>query len=264
MSFLLRLLVLVAPFAVLERFPRFQLRPAPLLRRWFASDVLYFGTSYAWNIGFAALYVAHASAWLEVELGLPRLSALELPMWVSVPLALLALDAGNYAAHYLLHRVGPLWEIHKVHHSSRTLDWLATFRSHLVEQGLRAVLGPLPAVLVGLPAPAVALAYASFAAHAIWNHSNLTLSFRFLEPIFITPRLHRLHHVPETTERNLGAVFSFWDRLRGTLVAGEVGPGTAFGVPEEVETYPQGWARQLVEPAARWLRASGSVAEPAA
>jgi lathosterol oxidase len=262
MSFLLRLLVLVGPFVVLERFPRLQFRPAPLLRRWFASDVLYLCTSYAWNIGFAALYVAHASAWLEAELGLPRLSALELPIWAGAPLALLALDAGNYAAHYLLHRVGPLWEIHKVHHSSRTLDWLATFRSHLVEQGLRAVLGPLPAVLVGLPAPVVALAYASFAAHAIWNHSNLSPSFRFLEPLFITPRLHRLHHVPETTQCNLGAVFSFWDRLRGTLVAAEGGPGAVFGVPEEVETYPQGWARQLVEPAVRWLRVGRRAAAP--
>jgi hypothetical protein len=95
MSFLLRLLVLVGPFVVLERFPRLQFRPAPLLRRWFASDVLYLCTSYAWNIGFAALYVAHASAWLEAELGLPRLSALELPFWAGAPLALLALDAGN-------------------------------------------------------------------------------------------------------------------------------------------------------------------------
>ena len=55
-------------------------------------------------------------------------------------LALLGLDVGNYFAHYCLHRFDVLWQFHKTHHSSRKLDWLATFRSHIGEQGVVPVL----------------------------------------------------------------------------------------------------------------------------
>jgi sterol desaturase/sphingolipid hydroxylase (fatty acid hydroxylase superfamily) len=77
----------------------------------------------------------------------------------------------------------------------------------------------------------------------------------FLESILITPRLHRLHHVPETDSCNLGTVFTFWDRLRGTLMVADVGPETALGVVDEIETYPQRWADQLIEPPKRIVRA---------
>jgi sterol desaturase/sphingolipid hydroxylase (fatty acid hydroxylase superfamily) len=86
------------------------------------------------------------------------------------------------------------------------------------------------------------------AAWAALGHSNLRIDLRFLEPVFITPRLHRLHHVPGTSQQNLGTIFSFWDRLRGTLANDEALPLAPIGVPGEIESYPQGWIRQLVEP----------------
>ena len=158
-------------------------------------------------------------------------------------------------AHWLLHRVDWLWEFHKVHHSSPTLDWLATFRSHLVEQAFRRLVAPLLLIVAGVPLDAVALAAALFLGWAILNHSNLRLPLRFLEPLLVTPRLHRLHHVPRTTERNLGTVLTLWDRLRGTLVVAEPAAEAVLGIPGETTTYPQGWARQLVEPVAAIGRA---------
>jgi lathosterol oxidase len=251
MNLLAQLLAIAAPFAVLERIPGLRLRPSPFFRRWFASDVLYLVTGFGAGASLAMAYVFEGSRWVGAWAGLPRLGALGLPLWATVPLALLALDLGNYLAHLLLHRFDALWELHKVHHSSRTLDWLATFRSHVLEQGIRRLVAPLLLILAGFPAQAVAAAYGIFLVFGVWNHSNTRLSFRVLEPVFITPRLHRLHHAPDTTDRNLGTVFSFWDRLCGTLVVGEAGPSAVFGVPGEVETYPQGFARQLLEPAAR-------------
>jgi sterol desaturase/sphingolipid hydroxylase (fatty acid hydroxylase superfamily) len=39
--------------------------------------------------------------------------------------------------------------------------------------------------------------------------------------LLMTPDMHRVHHSPEAreTNSNLGAAFSFWDRLFGTYVA---------------------------------------------
>jgi lathosterol oxidase len=89
---------------------------------------------------------------------MPRLASANLPLWATTPLALVAIDLGNYLAHILLHRYGALWEFHKVHHSSRTLDWLATFRSHIVEQALRRLIAPALLIIAGFPIKAVVLA----------------------------------------------------------------------------------------------------------
>jgi lathosterol oxidase len=166
--------------------------------------------------------------------------------------AIVMLDLGNYLAHYLLHRSDWLWEFHKVHHSIMQLDWLATFRSHLVEQALRRLLAPVLLIVVGVPIEAVLIASGIFISWAMLNHSNLELNLRFLEPVLITPRLHRVHHLYKISERNLGTVFTCWDRIRGTLVLVETNEKSVFGVGEE--TYPQGWFVQFVEPMRRIIR----------
>lgn len=248
---LICLLVSAGLIAAIERVPQLRFAAASFFRPFFASDVLYLITGWLALGSLGATIVFGASDWLG-SLGVPRLAALDLPLWLSIPIALVAIDLGNYSAHVLLHHFDSLWELHKVHHSSRRLDWLATFRSHLLEQGLRRVVAPLGLILLGVPIPAVAGAVVIFNAWAVLNHSNLRLNLAWLEPLFITPRLHRLHHTPATTERNLGTVFSLWDRLRGTFVVAELSPATLFGVPGEVEGYPEGFGVQLVEPL-RWI-----------
>ena len=254
---------LVAVIALLERVRRLRFRPLPVLRPGFASDVVYLLTGYVAGASLALVWVEIGSRLLG-NLGVPRLADARVPPAVCVPFALVALDLGNYAAHWLLHRVDVLWEIHKVHHSSRALDWLATFRSHLLEQALRRLLAPALLIVAGVPLDAVVIAAGLFLAWATLNHSNLGLrSLRFLEPLLVTPRLHRLHHVPRTTERNLGTVFTVWDRLRGTLVVADLEPDVVLGVPGEVASYPQGWLRQLVDPAMRLRRRTGATASEA-
>jgi sterol desaturase/sphingolipid hydroxylase (fatty acid hydroxylase superfamily) len=233
--------------AALERFPSLRFRPSRLLRRHVASDVVYLLTGYVAGGSLALAFIAEASNLLGAVFGIPRLSAVDLPLWVTAPAALVALDLGNYVAHTLLHRYPALWEFHKVHHSIETLDWLATFRSHLVEQTLRRLVAPLLLILAGFPADAVALAGGVFLAWSVANHSNLAVKLGFLEPLVVTPRLHRLHHIPGTDDRNFGTVFTLWDRLRGTLEVREASPDARFGFAGGRD-YPHGWLRQLVEP----------------
>jgi len=92
-------------------------------------------------------------------------------------------------------------------------------------------------VLAGVPVEAVALPGSLFYAWGMFIHSNLSLNMREIEPILITPRLHRVHHDPDTTGKNLGTLFTIWDRLRGTFVSRDVASNATFGVPGELDTY---------------------------
>jgi sterol desaturase/sphingolipid hydroxylase (fatty acid hydroxylase superfamily) len=238
--------------ATLERLPGMRFRPAALFRRHFASDVIYLVTGFIAGGSAAIAYFIAASGWLGNSLSLPRLASAGLPRWLLVPLALVVLDLGNYLAHYYLHRSDVLWELHKVHHSIPLLDWLATFRSHILEQAFRRLLAPVLLILIGFPLESVLIANAIFISWTMLNHSNLKLNLGVLEPVLITPRLHRLHHVYETSDKNLGTVFTFWDQLRGTLVRAEPGDKSVFSNGEA--TYPQGWLPQLIEPVRKIAR----------
>jgi lathosterol oxidase len=252
MSVIVQFLGLALGFGLLERMPWLRFRRERFFRAAFVTDLLHFTTT----AGLASLgvaFVALGSGTLGA-LGVPRLAALPLPGFASVAIALVLLDFGQILAHRALHRFGPLWELHKVHHSSPSLDWLATFRAHALEHAFRNIVAPLPIVLLGLPVGAFAAAATILAIYAVTNHSNLALPLRWLEPLLVTPRLHRLHHVPATSERNFGAVFTLWDRWMGTLVLGpDATPATLLGVPGEETTYPQRWPEHVIEPLRRWL-----------
>ncbi len=241
----------------LERLPRLRFRRSRLLRPYAGTDVVYLLTGYVAGGALGGAYVRAATG----SLGAGCVPWPALPFAAQVALALVALDLGNYLVHWGLHRSDLLWQFHQAHHSSRQLDWLATFRSHVVEQALRRVLAPLLLIGLGVPVPAVTVAAGIFLAWATLNHANLRLPLGALEWLLVTPRLHRVHHVPATTERNLGTLFTCWDRLRGTLVLADPPSEVAFGLPRETETYPQDWGRQLVEPWTRVARRLGAPAE---
>ena len=123
-----------------------------------------------------------------------------------------------------------------------------TTRAHAAEHLFRNI--PTQAFLfaIGFSTEAVALALVVYASFATLGHSNLLLNLGSFEPLFITPRLHRLHHVPATTEKNYGTILSLWDRLAGSLVCEETNQDEPLGVPGEEETYPQRWWQQLGQP----------------
>jgi sterol desaturase/sphingolipid hydroxylase (fatty acid hydroxylase superfamily) len=238
--------------AGLERSAYLRFRPSAFFRRHFTGDVIYLLTGFVAGGSAATAYIVAASGWLEQSLSLPRLASAGLPVWLLVLPALVAIDLGNYLAHYWLHRSDLLWEFHKIHHSSTMLDWLATFRSHIAEQILRRLVAPVLLILIGFPLGSVLIASAIFISWAMFNHSNLKINLRLLEPVLITPRLHRVHHLYRTSEKNLGTIFTFWDRMRGTLVFVETDEKSVFSNGEAA--YPQSWPAQLIEPVLRITR----------
>ena len=221
-------------FILIERHPKLRLSSLPFLRPFFLSDLFYLLTGFIVGGSVTAAYFDYGSRIIGTTFGMRQLT-LALPGWALVLLALLALDAGNYFAHYLLHRFDALWEFHKVHHSSPLLDWLATFRSHILEQTLRRLVAPILLILLGFPTDAVLMAGAVFVAWGVFNHANLIINLRFLEQILITPRLHRIHHLNEGPVRNLGAIFTLWDRMRGTFSTEEVDADSELGNGESLQ-----------------------------
>jgi len=226
---------------VIERLPALRFTPLPVRRPHAGSDFFYLLTS-----GVALSLIAQRLA--------IRFAAPQHPFATGLALAgcsLVLFDLGSYLSHRLLHRLAFLWEVHKVHHSSRNLDWLATFRGHLVEHSIRQLLSPVFLIALGMPLTVVGLTAAIHGAWSAFSHANFAPRLRYLDWLLVTPRLHRLHHHVDSCEKNFGVMLSLWDRIAGTLTTAPAsGP---LGVPDEVDTYPQTWARQLVEPFRRWF-----------
>lgn len=233
---------------IAERIPQLQFQSSPFFRRFFLSDFWYLATG---GILLSMAMRAQALLWAGIFSENISRTLAAMPFALTVGFAIVLHDLGGYGSHLLLHRIDALWELHKVHHSSRTLDWLATFRAHILEHALRHFFSPVLLILLGFPLTAVGVASVVLGAWSALVHVNLGVSWRWLEPILITPRLHRLHHVPATSESNLGVFLSVWDRLRGTLETSPTAPLRPLGVPGAVETYPQTWPRQFIAPFAR-------------
>jgi sterol desaturase/sphingolipid hydroxylase (fatty acid hydroxylase superfamily) len=94
----------------------------------------------------------------------------------------------------------------------------------------------------------VAGSVAIAAVYGVSNHSNIGVDLHWVEPVLVTPRLHRRHHVPSTTQHNYGGIFTIWDRLFRSLVRADTIDYERFGVPGEIDTYPQRFAAAFRQP----------------
>ena len=198
--------------AALERVPAFQFRRSGLLRPFMATDGAWYLVATTANLISTFVFRPPLS-----KLAVPALAdAISgLPLAAKVGLAVVVYDFVAFAVHVGIHRSDRLWSVHKVHHSSLQLDGLATTRTHLFEHLLRNVPAQAALFALGMPAFTVATALVIYAAFALHGHSNLRVGGRWLELVFVTPRLHRLHHLPATTQNNFGTVLTVWDRSSG-------------------------------------------------
>ena len=158
--------------------------------------------------------VAEAQGW-----GL--LHALGLPIWVSVPLAVLALDLAIYLQHVLFHAVPALWRLHRMHHADLEFDVTTGARFHPIEILLSMGIKLGVVAAVGAPAVAVLGFEGLLNATSMFNHSNVRMPTwldRVLRWIVVTPDMHRVHHsiVARETNSNFGFNLPWWDRLFGT------------------------------------------------
>jgi sterol desaturase/sphingolipid hydroxylase (fatty acid hydroxylase superfamily) len=137
-------------------------------------------------------------------------------------LAFLIMDYGNYLWHLLNHKVPLLWRFHLVHHTDVDLDVTTAIRFHFGELIGSVFSRGFFVVVSGATALQVLLYEVLFETATQFHHSNWKLPFRLeksMNAIVVTPRMHGIHHsiVKTETDSNYSVVFSFWDRMHGTM-----------------------------------------------
>jgi len=171
----------------------------------------------------------------------------EWPLGVQVVLALVASELFHYTIHRCLHRFGPLWKLHAVHHSSERLYWLNATRVHPLEGLFHIATGATALVIAGVPTTVLTIHTVFLAVARVFQHSNLDLRMGPLNWIFSTPNVHRFHHstVRAEVEANYGTVLLVWDWVFGTRRATpDDGAPAQIGGPK----LPTGWWGQVTSP----------------
>jgi len=193
-------------------------------RKWkhAGTNLVFLATSILINLLFATATLG-IFFWLqETQFGL--LYLVELPIWVELLLAVMFLDfVAQYAVHYLLHRVKWMWKFHMVHHSDTKVDATTGTRHHPGDYLLREVFALIAIVVAGVPLAFYLFYRIVTVFFAYFTHSNIKMPRWLDKPlslVFVTPNMHKFHHHFERpwTDTNFGNIFSFWDRLFGTLV----------------------------------------------
>ena len=145
-----------------------------------------------------------------------------LPRALEGLLAFLLLDYTLWIWHVLLHRWGPLWRFHLVHHADLDLDTTTGLRFHPGELIASVPWRIAQVVLIGASPRALARWQSALFLSVLFHHSNLRLPLaleRALAAFLVTPRQHGIHHsvVPAETDSNWSSLLNVWDRLHGTL-----------------------------------------------
>ena len=141
-----------------------------------------------------------------------------LPTVFTLLISILFIDLFTYWQHRVFHFSTLLWRCHLVHHSDTEMNVSTNFRHHPFEVIATSVFTTLFLYLLKLPEFILIIYFFLATAISLWHHSdikNCILLEKLLQPIFITPEIHRLHHSSNPQERNsnYGMVFSFWDKL---------------------------------------------------
>ena len=166
---------------------------------------------------------------------------------------LLAYDISYYLYHTAQHRFPFLWELHKVHHSAEVMVGITKDRVHPLDELMnRAWDGVIPGICFGLwtlialnPVEVTVFGVNVYIMRNILmmdfvRHTHFKISFGKLNNLILCPHWHQLHHStnPRHYDKNFGLLFSFWDRVFGTLCVPEPNESFKFGlVDRDVRDY---------------------------
>lgn len=210
-----------------------------------------------------AIVVATPLRLVWASLGIPPLLVLDpgLGSAGAVVTMLLVSDFLAYWEHRFEHRL--LWPVHAVHHSVENLS-AATSYSHPLQFVSIFFLISLPLSLIDFgphSMPGVVVFVTGFM--QLFIHSPTRLGFGPLRHLLVDAPFHRIHHSLEQRhfDRNFSILFSFWDRLFGTLCMPAPGEWPATGIHEARS--PRTLAELLVFPFRLWRARPAPVPQPA-
>lgn len=160
-------------------------------------------------------------------------------------------DLVQYWVHRAFHRVPALWKFHAVHHSAKTLDWIAGARMHFAEILMLRGFTVIPMMVLGFKTPVVYAYILAVYIYSTFIHANLRWRLPRTQRFLVTPRFHHWHHgiEKEAIDVNFAIHFPQLDRLFGTYyMPGEQWP-EGYGVGGH--PVPPGYVAQFIYPFSR-------------
>lgn len=179
-----------------------------------------------------------------------RAMVASIPWILQFVIVLVLTDLVQYFFHRTFHRWPFLWGFHAVHHSAKSMDWLAGARMHFIEIILLRGITSLPMMTLGF-SPSVLQAYIAFVyIYSSLLHANIKGDFNWLGHWIATPRFHHWHHglEREAFDVNFAIHFPWIDKLFGTFYLPPSKWPQNYGIPEDV---PKGYLKQFAYPLTR-------------
>jgi len=175
----------------------------------------------------------------------------DLPFVIALFLIVLVADMVQYWTHRAYHEVPALWRLHAVHHSVKSMDWLAGSRQHILELIITRTLVLAPIYVLGFSKEVIDAYIVIVGFQAVFNHANVSVRLGPLRHVIVTPNFHHWHHSQddEAIDRNYAAHFAFLDHLFGTAVNSDRAWPERYGVVGDY--VPNGYLRQLAFPFVR-------------
>ncbi len=171
-----------------------------------------------------------------------------LNFWVALLLIVLVADLVQYWTHRGYHEVPVLWRLHAVHHSVKSMDWLAGSRQHFLELLITRTLVLAPIYVLGFSKEVIDAYIVVVGFQAVFNHANVSVRLGPLRYIIVTPNFHHWHHSQddEAIDKNYAAHFAFIDYLFGTAVKADRKWPDQYGVVGDY--VPNGFWKQVKFP----------------
>lgn len=249
--FVVNLVVTGLMFAPLERILPHR-RAQRLFRIEWREDLFYYliSSMMVQALTFLALapstvLVANTNSWDAF-----RAMVASIPWILQFVMVLILTDLVQYFFHRTFHRWPFLWGFHAVHHSAKSMDWLAGARMHFIEIILLRGITALPMMTLGF-SPSVLQAYIAFVyIYSSLLHANIKGDFNWLGHWIATPRFHHWHHglEREAFDVNFAIHFPWIDKLFGTFYLPPSKWPENYGIPEDV---PKGYLKQFTYPLTR-------------
>ena len=171
-----------------------------------------------------------------------------LNFWVALFLIVLVADLVQYWTHRAYHEVPLLWRLHAVHHSVKSMDWLAGSRQHILELIITRTLVLAPIYVLGFSKEVIDAYIIVVGFQAVFNHANVSVRLGPLRYVIVTPNFHHWHHSQddEAIDKNYAAHFAFLDHFFGTAVKSDRAWPERYGVTGDY--VPNGFFKQLAFP----------------
>jgi sterol desaturase/sphingolipid hydroxylase (fatty acid hydroxylase superfamily) len=152
--------------------------------------------------------------------------------WV---LAFFAADLTYYWMHRVEHEKRFLWALHSVHHSSKDYNLSVSFRLSIIE-GLIEWIFLIPMILIGFSPFQAIVGLILVAQFQTWIHTERIGKLGWLDKIFNTPSVHRVHHGSNKKylDKNYGGFLIIWDRIFGTYQKEE--EKVIYGLTKDINT----------------------------